>query len=148
MAIIRPKFKESDIRNYVNKRIQILEDVVFDRLQQIGEQFLIDARNTNSYKDRTGNLRSSIGYVIYKDGEEVFGNFEGTEVGKQTSRRLISQLKVEYPRGYILIAVAGMSYAAAVESKGYDVITGSVQMGEENARRSFDRLKQSLKKLR
>ena len=34
-------------------------------------------------------------------------------------------MALDYPKGMVLIGVAGMGYAAAVESRGYDVITGS-----------------------
>jgi len=39
--------------------------------------------------------------------------------------QLIDELAAQYPKGMILVVVAGMEYAAAVESKGYDVISGA-----------------------
>ena len=148
MAIkLTPQFSENDIRNFITGRVKIIEDTVFDLMQQVGEQFVYDARSTRTYKDRTRNLRSSIGYVIVKDGNEVFGNFEGTQEGRSVSKRVIKTIQAEYPKGYALIAVAGMNYAAFVEAKGYDVITGSSQVAEVNIKRAFNRLKQSMNKL-
>ena len=89
------------------------------------------ARRSGSYKDQTGNLRSSIGYIIAKDGEVVTENFKegdkGTDktTGKYKGRRLAEEVSLSYTGGYVLVGVAGMEYAAAVEAKGYEVVSGA-----------------------
>jgi hypothetical protein len=143
-----PKFRKNDIRNFITSRIEKLEATVFDQLQQIGEQFVADARTVDTYTDRTSNLRGSIGYVIVKDSKEVFGNFDGITTGVEHARQFIRKISGDYPKGYVLITVAGMNYAAAVESKGYDVITGSSQSAESNLTRAINRLKQALSKVK
>ena len=86
---------------------------------------------SGSYKDQTGNLRSSIGYIIAKDGEVVTENFKegdkGTDktTGKYKGRRLAEEVSLSYTGGYVLVGVAGMEYAAAVEAKGYEVVSGA-----------------------
>jgi hypothetical protein len=142
----KPNFSKKDIRDFIRSKVQVIENILLDRLKQCGEQFVADARSTSTYTDRTRNLRGSIGYVILKDGTEIFGNFEGVSTGQATAQKFIRSVKGDYPRGFVLIVVAGMNYAAAVESKGFDVITGSSQTAETGIQRSFDRLKQSLKK--
>jgi len=49
-----------------------------------------------------------------------------------------NQIKSKY-KGLVLIGIAGMEYAAAVEAKGYDVITGSAPTNEimQNAFKKF-----------
>lgn len=141
-------FKQTDVRNFIRKKIEVIESVVKDQLIDAAEQFVADARSVNTYKDRTSNLRGSIGYVLLKDGNDVFGNFEGAQIGQQKARQLTSQIKSEHPKGYVLIVVAGMDYALYVESKGYDVITGSSQEAEDNLQQQFNRLKQQLKKVK
>lgn len=143
-----PKFSKKDIADFVTKKIAVIEEVAFDQLVDVCEKFVADARSTDTYTDRTRNLRSSIGYVILKDGKEVFGNFDGVEDGINQGRAMVKGLLGDYPKGYIIIVVAGMEYAAAVESKGYDVITGSSLQAEGHLKSRIARLRQALQKLK
>lgn len=99
-------------------------------LQAGGEKFIEIARKNGSYKDQTGNLRSSIGYVVTKDGEVVIENFKESDKGSDKAtgrfkgRRLAIDISLSYPEGYVLVGVAGMEYAAAVEARGYEVASG------------------------
>jgi hypothetical protein len=145
---LRPQFTKKDIRDFIRSRVEVIDGVVKDQLLDAAEQFVADARSVDTYKDRTGNLRGSIGYTLYKDGNEVFGNFEGASDGGKIAQRLIKGIKADYPRGYALIVVAGMNYAAYVEAKGYDVVTGSSQTAESDLERQFDKLKQRLANVR
>ena len=145
---LTPKFTKQDIRNYILKKIKVIEDVVLDQLKQVGEQFVKDARSRNTYKDVTRNLRGSIGYSILKDGVAIFGNYDGTAVGKASATNLVKSLQGDFPKGFVLIVVAGMEYALYVESKGYDVITGSSQLAEANLRKSINKLKTQLRKVK
>lgn len=40
----------------------------------VGESCIVEARNGGDYIDRTGNLRSSIGYAVLRDGKVVQRN--------------------------------------------------------------------------
>lgn len=88
----------------------------------VGERFVSDARQTNTYMDRTANLRNSIGYKT--DGKMYAGGGEGGSEAKNFLGTF------DDPNSLTL--VAGMSYAAAVEAKGYDVISGSVARARDN----------------
>ena len=145
---ITPKFTENDIRNFILKKIEVIQDVVKDQLVDVAEQFVADARTVNTYKDRTSNLRGSIGYAIVKDGVEIFGNFDGVAEGQAKSKQLVNEVQADYPKGFALIVVAGMNYAVYVEAKGFDVLTGSSQTAESNLKRQFDRLSRQLKKVK
>lgn len=110
------------------------EDKMIVLLTAGGEKFIQVARRAGSYHDQTGNLRSSVGYVIARDGEVVAENFvesdKGTEktAGKHKGRRVAEEISLSYSGGYVLVGVAGMSYAAAVEARGCDVVTsGNIQ---------------------
>lgn len=111
----------------------------FASLQYIGEEIVNKARNTDTYRDKTGNLRSSIGYAVIYNGKLVTRNIEqspgkGTDkqTGVKTSKNLTDELaslynlEGQYDIGFVLVVFAGMEYAAAVESRNYDVITGSL----------------------
>lgn len=121
-----PGFSQGDINRRITNWVVSIEQRIIWTLAMAGEAFVNDARNIKTYKDQTGNLRSSIGYIIARDGEIIQENIEGKTEGKTKAREVAKEVLRDNPKGFILIVVAGMEYAAAVESKGYDVITGSV----------------------
>ncbi len=102
-----------------------MEKQIIKMLQYVGEEFVRDARRMHKaeggFGDVTGNLRSSIGYFILKDGKIIQSNLEGNKEGANAAKRLIGEL--EKRQGYQLIGVAGMNYATHVESKGLNVIS-------------------------
>ena len=121
-----PEFSQGDINNRIDRFVLSIEQRIILTLAMVGEQFVNDARNTKTYHDQTGNLRSSIGYIIARDGIILQENVKGTSEGQSQARKIANEVLRENTRGFVLIGIAGMEYAAAVESKGYDVITGSV----------------------
>lgn len=101
------------------------EEKILFALHTAGESFVKECReqpqghDKGFYDDQTGNLRNSIGYYIYKDGQLIE---EGTtKVNNEENKGLISDLVEE--SGWTLIGVAGMNYASYVEAKGYNVIS-------------------------
>ena len=104
-------------------------------LSYIGENFVNRARDHGNYRDHTGNLRSSIGWVIVNNGKiekkKIVSPTKGGAKGKQTALELADKFSKEFNEGLILVVFAGMEYAAAVESRGYDVLTGSVPMAKD-----------------
>jgi len=121
-----PGFTQGDINRRITNWVVSIEQRIIWTLAMVGEQFVNDARNTQTYQDQTGNLRSSIGYIIAKDGVIIQENVEGKAEGRAQAKEIANEVLRENTSGFILIGVAGMEYAAAVESKGYDVITGSI----------------------
>ena len=119
-------FSLNQVRDVLQEHIGQIEQRTVEALQYAGEEFVNNARMNGNYTDDTGNLRSSIGYVILKDGQPIKQNFSGrSNEGVLEGKKAADEIGQQFPRGYVLIGVAGMSYAAAVESRGYDVITGS-----------------------
>ena len=92
-------------------------------------------RETNSYKDRTGNLRSSLGYVIVLDGkikyqsdfEVVMQGDSGAKSGIQYAKEVARQ----FPEGIVLIVVAGMNYASFVSATGRDVLDSAELLADK-----------------
>ena len=123
---IKPQTPQAEIDRYIDARVETLKKEVVRRLSHIGEQVINAARSTKSYKDQTGNLRSSIGYVIAVDGrvvevssfEVVKDGHEGSKGGKEYALQKIS----EFPRGIVLLIVAGMTYAQHVSDRGLEVL--------------------------
>ena len=121
-----PGFSQGSINNRIDRFVVSIEQRIIWTLAMVGESFVNDARNIKTYQDQTGNLRSSIGYIIAKDGVIIQENVEGKAEGVAQARKIAREVLRDNSKGFILIVVAGMEYAAAVESKGYDVITGSI----------------------
>lgn len=116
-----------------------ITDFIVSRFQQIGEEAVKIARENGSYHDVTGNLRSSIGYVILVDGKVVtngtpvrYSGAKGNgEKGEAAANELLQKLKSKFPWGIVLILCAGMEYAAFVENvKGKDVLTSAEHLAE------------------
>ena len=123
---------KQEIEAYVDEQVSRLRQVLLRNLAYIGEQCLNAARQTDSYKDQTGNLRSSIGYVIVEDGRVVQASDfspsdKGTDkaTGQATGKAYANELAARFPSGLTLLIVAGMNYAAYVSAKGYDVLDSS-----------------------
>ncbi|MGL6038687.1 MAG: hypothetical protein ACRC0E_07350 [Soonwooa sp.] len=116
--------------NIINNIFLMLQDAFELSLLEISNM----AKMTDTYTDRTNNLRSSIGYVLFHDGQIVASKFEQSGVGTQGQGTQGVQKGLEVAQnaingsetdGFIAVYVAGMDYARAVENKGFDVITGS-----------------------
>lgn len=118
------------IGQWVAEQVERLEQALVRNMCVIGEQVLNAARSTNSYKDQTGNLRSSLGYVVAIDGEIVsmsdFTVVQGPKGnngdGAKTGKDYVLEVLRKFPQGIVLLVVAGMKYAACVSAKGYDVL--------------------------
>ena len=148
---IKARFSPDDVRKMIKTKTERIDQAVISRLKYIGETFVNNARGNNTYMDQTGNLRSSIGYMVLKDGKKLFENYQlserGTEKqkGMSTGKQLASELASGLTRGYVLIVVAGMEYAASVESKGKDVLTASSILAKEQLITAMEKIKNSLR---
>lgn len=120
------------IDEYIDERIDDILEEVIQTMSYIGESALRKARERGSYTDRTGNLRSSTGYVLAVDGKIVTSQGFGKEDGLQYAR----ELALGAPESIVLVVVAGMSYATYVSDRGYDVLDSA----ELEAERLADQL--------
>lgn len=112
-----------------------LEKALLRQLMTAGEMCVTQARLMHTYTDRTGNLTSSIGYIVAVDGQirrtagfqAVKDGHQGAKEGKAYARELVKR----FPRGHALIIVAGMEYAAYVADKGCDVIDSAELLAQQ-----------------
>lgn len=126
--------RKEAIRN-LQSRSENIEKAIIMRYRLVGLQFVRDARIQADFTDRTGNLRSSIGFILTKDGRVIEEDFNGNPGGQTKGLNYAKSLTGG--KGIALIVVAGMEYAAAVESKGFDVITGSSKIAEGRLNDAF-----------
>lgn len=126
---IKRQTPQRQIEQYTRAEIQKLEQRIAKTLMYIGEQCVNEARDSGAYINQTGNLRSSIGYVILHDGEVVvepeFIQYKDGQNGVERGKDFIKELIARTGKGFSLIVVAGMEYAAYVEAKGLNVLSSS-----------------------
>ena len=127
-------------------RKEELERVLVKRFTMIGEECVRIAREPHpgDWGDVTGNLRSSIGYVVLKDGQSVVEGAskqysgpkgDGSD-GPAAAKALLNQLQAKFPTGIVLIVCAGMNYAAYVENVRHkDVLTTAELLMESLVRK-------------
>lgn len=136
MPITGEKKVKNSFYNYVIKQQENAKQAVITVLNYVGLECIKEARQNGKYTDRTGNLRSSIGYVVLENGKPLKkGGFQkvlntATEA-KSKSDNLIESLSATYKTGLVLIVVAGMDYAVYVEAKGYNVLNSAETLAKK-----------------
>jgi thiol-disulfide isomerase/thioredoxin len=142
------KSAKDAINGIVTQCLIIVDEEVKRALERVGEEAVATARNEHpgNWIDRTGNLRSSIGYGIYREGrkqlESMFGIVKNGGEGAEKGKKMLDELSKLYAENYALIVVAGMNYAGYVEARDYDVLAGA----EIKARQIIDKYLQAAKK--
>lgn len=134
MSGLIPLFSDKDVKAWFSIFQDQAEEKFLKALQYAGEYFVKIARSEGRYIDHTGNLRSSVGYAIVKEGMLVHSDFtkagKGSDQasGQREGEKLARELAQIYNSGYVLIGMAGMEYAVSVEAiEGKDVISGSTE---------------------
>lgn len=148
---LTPMWSDKEVERWFNYHIDRAEEQIYKLMLKAGEEFVKYARKKGNYQDRTGNLRSSIGYVIVKDGDILTENYELSEGGAERhpgmreAKRLISDLIGVYSKGWVLIGVAAMPYAVYVEAiDNIDVVSLAADYVEDwikkQSKTLFDKL--------
>ena len=139
----------SEVDGLISKTNQYAERQTIRTLGFLGEKCIIEARDRSqqeSWYDQTGNLRSSIGYVIVVNGKIVstsqFKKVKKGSNGVLEGKALAKRLAGNYKTGYALIVVAGMHYAAYVEAMDNKVVLTSAEL---LARRELPSMMRQLK---
>jgi hypothetical protein len=131
---IKQQTPNAEVERYLEAKARSLHRALVNNLIYVGEAAVKEARERGRYKDRTGNLRSSIGYCVVDDGKVISGSsFDVVKTGAQGSqegRKFLTRLVSEHSSGLVLIVVAGMDYAAYVEAKNLNVLDSAEQMSE------------------
>ena len=132
LSTFRALFTSKHISDFMKGFISDQDKRMLKAYRFVGEEFIDKAKVNGNYKDQTGNLRASIGYIILKDGKILYSDFiGGKDKGESIGRKVASQISKDYQKGWVFIGVAGMNYAAYVEARSYDVISGSAPGSED-----------------
>ncbi|MEA1849191.1 hypothetical protein U9K52_09730 [Chryseobacterium sp. MHB01] len=145
---IKANFKMPEVNRYINDMLDAKIQNAIRIMRVVGEDAVNEARSytkDRDWHDVTGNLRSSIGYVITLNGRVVSEDFnlgvtnfkkDGTadnrfkaggvanKDGKKIGRDLAIDISKALPE-LALVVVAGMNYAVAVESRGKNVLSSA-----------------------
>jgi len=151
--MIQPKFNFDDVRKKIARKVKNIEKAIIQNLKTLGEMCVKVARENGNYIDQTGNLRSSIGYVLLANGVIVSENFQSAvkdenNNGVNTGKQFALKLAQNYPNDFVLIVVAGMKYAAAVESRSRDVLSSSEIFAKKELPKMINQLEQGIYKMR
>lgn len=132
---IRRITPKSAVREFLNRKLELIKASMIESLVNVGESALRTAREGHKYKDQTGNLTSSIGYCILDEGRIVFeSSFDTVLNGKQGSedgRKFLQKLISQNSKGLVFIMVAGMPYAQYVEAMNLDVLDSAETLAKE-----------------
>lgn len=132
---IKQLTSNTQISGYLQKRISQCEDNLVRVLDATGNACVKAGQDGGDYMDQTGNLISSIGYVVIKSGKIVrtggFKAVKGGADGAKSGSAYALQLARECTRGIVLIVVAGMKYAAYVAAQGFNVLDSAELIAEK-----------------
>ena len=149
---IEPRFKPTDIEERMNKFLQVVEKRLIQRLQYLGELCVKRAREIPKeigFEDQTGNLRSSIGYMVFRNGvavHEGYNTVKGGAEGTAKGKMLAEKVGARYTQGICLVVTAGMDYSLYVEAKGRDVLTSAETLARQELPRMLQELKDNINK--
>lgn len=139
-GVIVSKTDMRKLRAGLQAKMKDIADLIIKQLSYIGEECIRIARENGSYNDITGNLRSSIGYVILYDGKPVqygaskrySGEKGNGEQGAPAAEALLQKLQAKFPWGIVLVVCAGMNYAAYVEHVHHKDVLTSAELKAES----------------
>lgn len=136
--------RSGNILEQIDEMVERKRQVLINTMLRVGEECINNARTLGTYTDQTGNLRSSIGYAVYVDGERIFVSdlrkVKDGDLGVRNAEAKIKSITINHPHSIILVVVAGMNYAIHVELKGYNVLTSAQLTGRELAPRLLRQL--------
>ncbi len=125
----------SEINAAIKAEVERVNTLTIRALSYLGELCIIEAKDRPqelSWFDQSGNLRSSIGYVIVHNGKIIkYSTFnqvkQGTD-GIKEGKELATEIAKQYVSGYALIVVAGMNYAELVEAMDNKNVLASAEL--------------------
>lgn len=148
-----------EVDEYFRKAAEIVEEEAGNELAAFGAECEERIRNRSaeeSWHDVSGNLRSSVGYVVAKEGKvwamSAFNAVGGGTLGSSKGRAMAGRLAASYTDMFILAVFAAMEYADEVERlDNRDVLasailwarsemTGRLQKAMERAAERINRL--------
>lgn len=149
------KTPSSEISAYLNRVYLDIAKAITTALSYLGDQCVTRIRERkDNWIDRTGNLRSSIGFAVLETGkvkvQSAFEQFSTGTEGVAAGKEYINDLAAQYANTYALVVVAGMDYAEYVERmESKDVLASTKIWAEQKVDSYISRaIQAALKKYR
>lgn len=143
------------LQKRLNEKRQQIISYLNMRLMQLAEEAVTYSKENKGYQDRTANLKNSISFALYLDGqlvnsavgkipkaEEAVGGQEGVSAALD---EYAQKEGVVAPKGYSLVIVAGMNYGKYVEDKGYNVLHLTKYFLRDEMKKIFDEVTEMIK---
>lgn len=147
---IKPQIDQRKLKAELIAALGEVDAMVLKVLQRLGEEcvrLVKDRAQEQSWYDQTGNLRSSIGYLILKDGKQYRSGGFGSDEGGRQGLSYAEELESRFDSGWALIVVAGMHYAVYVEAmEGKDVLASAELYAQKELPKMMSKLASKLKK--
>lgn len=144
----------SKVNAYLKAETDRIHNLTIRALSKLGEQCVKLARDRSpelSWIDRTGNLRSSIGYIIVHNGKIVkssdFKQVKQGSEGTMTGKNFAAEIAKQFLSEYTLVVVAGMNYAEYVEAmENKDVLSAPELFAKKELPGMIKKLKRQIAK--
>lgn len=150
---IKANFTKDDVRARFDAFLDEIQRKQIDRLKQLGEMCLVEARNNKGYMMQTGALLSSTGYQVFVDGVAIHSQFEAASGAQSDAAaqgikagQTIADTIGKGTKGVCLVVVAGMNYATYVEARGKNVLTSAKNLAERELPRMLEKLISNIKR--
>ena len=162
--MIKSNIARDALERWLSQSVDILNNELNSTFSYLGEQAVTKIRDrsgSDSWYDQTGNLRSSIGYMVLNDGRKLIESAfkivagpnatqesNGTQ-GAEKGRRYLEELSKSYSDSYALCVVAGMDYASYVESMDNKDVLASTKLWVDSVFEGFIKksVERALKKI-
>ena len=123
MLKVQTSFTQNVFEAFLLKAEKHIIKCMGDALAQLVRESDTKARDRGydvSFRDVTGNLRSSIGGAVYQHGQVFFTSsfnqvLKGSK-GSAEGRKMVQSLAHQYTDAIVMVMVAGMDYADYVEA--------------------------------
>ena len=133
-AFLKEQFEEMDRQTLDNFKLVLSRALAIQRAKM---------RQGGGYDDQTGQLRSSTGGIIYRDGKVLFEDFQLSPYGTDKtpglkSGRDLAFAQLRESKGWGITIVAGMEYASWVESRSLSVLIDAEKEVEKSLEQAFN----------
>ncbi len=139
----------AEIEAIVDEEFRRVEAETLEQFKMVLAEALKIQRATmrmgGGYDDQTGQLRSSTGGIIFKDGKVLYEDFELSPYGTDKAPGLKEGRDLAYAQlrgstGWGIIIVAGKEYAGWVQAKGLTVADTALKELEKVLDQAFKRV--------
>lgn len=173
---LKPRYKDKDLQEAFLIRKEKLYELIKLNLSVLAVKAVNHARENRGYTDQTGNLVNSTGFILLRDGVNVYEDFRETynanskknkgkkkkefkvygpvpihQNGQAEGKNLANEIASDFAnfQGWALIVVAGMEYATTVEYEyGKNVLAATELFIRQEMPKTIEKIKNAAKRIK